>query len=205
MIERLIEVAENEIGVCEPKGDDKYIAYYNKVGGMKFNMNVAWCAIFVTWCKAMAGIGKDIIPDFASCDVGLKWFRDRNLWKISRAYGGSYIPKKGDIVFFSSKYNQQDSTHVGIVTKLSGNALCTIEGNTSNKVGARSYSVASKYILGYGVPMYKKNELYIVEKGDSLWSIAKKELGSGAKYKKLMEINNLTDTKIYPGQELYLP
>ena len=62
MIEKLIEIAVGEIGKSEPKGDDKYIKYYNETGGMSFNMNVAWCAIFVTWCKAMAGVDKSIIP-----------------------------------------------------------------------------------------------------------------------------------------------
>lgn len=206
MIDKLIEVAEGEIGVCEPKGDDKYIQYYNKTGGMSFGMNVAWCAIFVTWCKAKAGIDKKVIPHFASCDLGKEWFEKRGLYKKSRAYGGDYQPKKGDIIFFSSGYTQKDSTHVGIVTGLSGNAVSTIEGNTSNKVGRRSYSVASKYIIGYGVPEYVKLcDIYTVKKGDSLWNIAKALLGSGRRYAEIMELNNMEDAKIFPGDVLYLP
>lgn len=206
MIERLIEVCEGEIGVCEPKGDDKYIKYYNETGGMNFNMNVAWCAIFVTWCKARAGIDKSVIPHFASCDLGKEWFEKRGLYKKSRAYGGEYQPKRGDIVFFSSGYNEKDATHVGIVTSLSGNALSTIEGNTSNTVARRSYSVASKYIIGYGVPEYVKQlNTYTVKKGDSLWRIAKEVLGSGARYTEIMDVNYMEDTKIFPGDVLYLP
>lgn len=209
MIDKLIEVAKGEIGVCEPSGDDKYITYYNKVGGMNFSMDVAWCAIFVTWCKGMAGIGKDIIPDFASCDMGMNWFKKNNLWEKSRAYGGEYEPKAGDIVFFSSKYDENDSTHVGIVTGLSGNAVLTIEGNTSNKVAKRSYSVASKYILGYATPAYakceEKHDTYTVKKGDSLWKIAKEKLGSGTRYVEIMKLNNMENSVIYPGNVLYLP
>lgn len=206
MIDKLIEVCEGEIGVCEPKGDDKYIKYYNETGGMDFNMNVAWCAIFVTWCKAMAGIDKSIIPHFASCDMGKEWFEKRGLYKKARAYGGDYAPKKGDIIFFSSGYTQKDSTHVGIVTSLSGNAVSTIEGNTSNRVARRSYSVASKYIIGYGVPEYNEGyDTYTVKKGDSLWKIAKEVLGNGMRYSEIMEINNMEDAKISPGDSLYLP
>lgn len=206
MIEKLIEIAEGEIGVCEPKGDDKYIKYYNQTGGMGFGMDVAWCAIFITWCKAMAGIDKNIIPHFASCDLGKEWFEKRGLYKKSRAYGGSYEPKRGDIIFFSSGYKENDSTHVGIVTSLSGNAVSTIEGNTSNAVARRSYSVASKYIIGYGVPAYIECcDVYIVKKGDSLWKIAKEILGDGRRYVEIMALNNMEETTIYPGDKLYMP
>lgn len=44
---------------------------------------------------------------------------------------------------------------------------------------------------------------YIVKKGDSLWSIAEKQLGSGQKYTDLMKMNNLSkDSVILPGQKL---
>lgn len=206
MIEKLIEVALNEVGVSEPKGDDKYIKYYNSTGGMSFSMDVAWCAIFVTWCKAMAGIEKSIIPHFASCDLGMEWFRKNGQWQKSRGYGGDYTPKRGDIIFFSSKYTENDSTHVGIVTGVSGNAVLTVEGNTSNKVAARSYSVASKYIIGYATPAYTcEEEGYTVKKGDSLWSISKKLLGKGSRYKEIMEANNMQSTQIFPGEVLIIP
>ena len=47
---------------------------------------------------------------------------------------------------------------------------------------------------------------YTVKKGDSLWNIAKKELGNGTKYKEIAKINNLANPNlIYPGQVLRLP
>lgn len=48
IIETIIRIAKGEIGTCEPSGDDKYIQVYNALAGTKFNMSVAWCAIFVT-------------------------------------------------------------------------------------------------------------------------------------------------------------
>lgn len=206
MIDKLIEVCEGEIGISEPSGDDKYIKYYNETGSMCFGMNVAWCAIFVTWCKAKAGIDKSIIPHFASCDLGKSWFEKRGLYKKSRAYGENYVPKRGDIIFFSSKYTQSDSTHVGIVTSVSGNAVSTIEGNTGDKVARKSYSLMSKYIIGYGVPEYTKgNETYVVKEGDSLWRIAKTVLGKGSRYSEIMALNNMEDSRIYPGETLFMP
>lgn len=206
MIDKLIEVCEGEVGVCEPYGDDKYIKYYNESTGAAFDTNVAWCAIFVTWCKAKAGIDKSIIPNFASCDAGKAWFEKRGLYKKSRAYGGYGMPKKGDIIFFSSEYTQADATHVGIVTGVSGNAVSTIEGNTSNKVARRSYSIASKHIIGYATPRYQNcYNTYIVKKGDSLWRIAKEQLGKGIRYTEIMKLNNMEETVIYPGEELLMP
>ena len=46
---------------------------------------------------------------------------------------------------------------------------------------------------------------YTVRKGDSLWSIAVKELGKGSRYKEIMTLNGLTTTFIYPNQVLKIP
>ncbi len=154
MRDKIVKVAEGELGVCEPSGDDKYIKYYNSIAGGSFAMTVAWCAIFVTWCKSMAGIATSIIPHFASCDVGKQWFEKKGQYKLAKAYGGTYTPVKGDVIFFSSKRTQADSTHVGIVTGVSGSTVNTIEGNTSDKVARRSYALSDKTIIGYGVPAY---------------------------------------------------
>ena len=44
-----------------------------------------------------------------------------------------------------------------------------------------------------------------VERGDTLWAIASKHLGSGAKYKQLAAINNIPNPDlIYVGQKIYL-
>lgn len=46
---------------------------------------------------------------------------------------------------------------------------------------------------------------YIVKKGDTLWSIAKKLLGDGNKFKEIQKANSLTDTVIYPNMVLEIP
>ena len=47
---------------------------------------------------------------------------------------------------------------------------------------------------------------YTVKKGDTLWNIAKKELGNGSRYKEIAELNNIANpNKIYPGQVFKLP
>lgn len=217
IIEKIISIAKAEIGTCEPTGDDKYIKVYNALSGAGFNMAVAWCAIFVTWVMYTAGVAKSIVPYFASCDVGMNWFKKKGLWKNAKAWGGNYTPKVGDVIFFSGTYNQNDSTHVGIVTGVSGNTVHTIEGNTSDAVHERSYALDNKYILGYGCPEYGVEvvteqssptsgyDTYTVKKGDTLWGIATKYLGNGAKYKEIMTLNSLTSTTIHTGLVLMIP
>lgn len=49
---------------------------------------------------------------------------------------------------------------------------------------------------------------HTVEKGDTLWAVAEKTLGNGARYKEIFEANKpmLTDPdRIYPGQVLRIP
>lgn len=47
--------------------------------------------------------------------------------------------------------------------------------------------------------------LYIISKGDSLSSIAQEYLTSPSRYREIMRVNNLTDTKIRVGQIIKIP
>lgn len=48
-------------------------------------------------------------------------------------------------------------------------------------------------------------ETYTVLKGDTLWGIASKKLGSGARYKEIKTLNGLSSDTIYSGQKLKMP
>ena len=150
MIEKLLRKAISFLGVSEPTGDDQFIEYYNKLTGAGFSMMVAWCAIFVTVIARMVGIPTSIIPTFASCDVGANWFRNKKRYEKAKYYGGNYTPKRGDVIFYSSKHTQNDSTHVGYVVSVTGDTIKAIEGNKNDAVGYRTIKVSDKYILGYG-------------------------------------------------------
>lgn len=51
----------------------------------------------------------------------------------------------------------------------------------------------------------KPQRTYTVKSGDTLWGIAKKELGSGARYTEIVKLNGLKTNTIYSGQVLKLP
>ncbi len=160
-IEDLISVATTQIGYTEGNtssqtggttgGSGNYTKY-----GKWYGINPgAWCAMFVSWCANQAGISSSIVPKHASCDIGMQWFQNNSKWKWSKALGGSYTPKRGDIIYFRTNTSiTYDSTHVGIVYAADSSTVYTIEGNTSNKCARKSYSTSSAYILGYGTPAY---------------------------------------------------
>lgn len=141
MAKDIVDVAIGEIGYKE---EGNNLTKYGKWYGMN---GAAWCHMFVSWCANQAGVKTSIVPKTASCSSGMNWFKKKNLFK----YKGKYTPKRGDIIYFCSA----GSSHVGIVEKVSGNTVHTVEGNTSNKVARRSYSLSAAKITGYGVPKYE--------------------------------------------------
>ena len=46
---------------------------------------------------------------------------------------------------------------------------------------------------------------YTVQLGDTLWKIAQAQLGSGSRYREIMELNGLTSEALTPGQVLRIP
>jgi hypothetical protein len=136
----MIEIAESQIGNV---GGETYWRWYG------FSSRVPWCACFVSWVADQAGfIEAGIIPRFSSCSAGEQWFRSSGQWQDN-----GYTPAPGDIIFFDW---DGDGTpdHVGIVERVEGNIVHTIEGNSSDSVRRRSYSLDNHRIHGYGVPIY---------------------------------------------------
>ena len=140
---KVLEIAKQELGVAEPRGDDKYIRWYNGITGADFAMNVAWCAIWVSWVLRAAELPDELCPNFASCTACMKWAKKNGVWKDN-----DYSPLPGDLIMID--WNGKGSpTHVGIVTDTNSVTVFTIEGNTSNKVAERSYDRDNAQILGY--------------------------------------------------------
>ena len=114
-----------------------------------FGSRVEWCACFVSWCADQCGyIDAGIIPKFALCSDGAKWFDARGQFQ-----DGSYVPMAGDIIFFDWGANG-DVDHVGIVEYTENGVVHTIEGNSGDSCRRRSYVIGNNEIYGYGVPVY---------------------------------------------------
>ena len=78
----------------------------------------------------------------------MNWFKAEGLWQDS-----NYIPSKGDIIFFNWDGDEL-SDHVGIVEKVEGDVIYTIEGNSNDMCREQTYLINSNNIFGYGTPMY---------------------------------------------------
>ena len=171
-VNKLIEVAESQIGYLEKKSnsklDDKtanagsgnYTKYNRdmRAWAQSAGINDQWCQNFVDWCFVTAfGLtdAKRLIYTFTNyTPTGSNAFKKHGRY-IKRGQG---TPKRGDVIYFYSSSKGRIG-HVGIVYKVSGKTVYTIEGNTSGAsslvtngggVRKKSYSMSSSYIDGYG-------------------------------------------------------
>lgn len=157
----IVGVARTQLGYKENGVGTKYGYWY-----IPSFVNQPWCAMFVSWCANQAKIPTTQIPKFAACTLGMQWFQSQKRWYNSKYFGGTYTPKKGDIVFYCDAGVQSYSSHVGIVLGTNGNYLHVIEGNSTNAsvcefTNNSSRTLSSSYVIGYGHPKYStiaKNE-----------------------------------------------
>ena len=116
-----------------------------------------WCATFVNWCLNQAHV------DYAYGEMGCqRWIEDflipQGLYQKSIAHGGTYTPKPADLIFFDWDKNGYWSDHIGIVLYTTSTTVFTIEGNTSDNVGLKSYPLKDAQIVGYGTPKYNEGD-----------------------------------------------
>ena len=128
--------------------DQKYPNWYN---GKK--NGYAWCDMFVDWCfltafgyqKALALLCQPEKSCGAGCTYSLRYYKAKGQFHTSN-------PQPGDQIFFGTSLD--NATHTGIVESVDNKQVHTIEGNTSDQVARRNYSLTNSRILGYGRPAY---------------------------------------------------
>ena len=150
---RVISIANAEVGYHE-HGENwtKYAADLDPLGitwGDK--QNLAWCGEFVLWSFWKAFGVSDALQMLCSgnpssiplCSDGAQYFKDARRWSSS--------PEEADVIFF---YYGGNINHTGIVERVSGGVVYTIEGNSSDQVARRSYALGDGKIAGYGRPRW---------------------------------------------------
>ena len=120
--------------------------------GYKVKTTDSWCATFIS-AIAVKLQCTDIIPTECSCQKMIEKFKAIRRWTENK----NRVPNVGDIVFYDWKGDGW-SDHVGIVINVKDNKITVLEGNYQNKVARRVIEVNSKYICGYGVPRYDKED-----------------------------------------------
>ena len=98
----------------------------------------------------------------------------------------------------------------GIWQKSDKGCIDGISGNVDLNVAYKNYSeiMKSKGLNGFSKSNNSENRNYFnytVKKGDTLWAIAQRYLGSGYKYKEIKDLNALNSDMIYAGQTLKIP
>ena len=167
-VEKVLGIARAEIGYREKNSasglDDqtanagggnytKYARDLDRIPGFYNGAKngYAWCDVFYDWLlyKAFGTIlAKRLLcqPDDsagAGCLYSALYFRQAGQFHTKD-------PQPGDQIFFT--YTVGEVSHTGIVESVSKTTVTTIEGNTSDSVARRSYSINSGTIYGYGRP-----------------------------------------------------
>ncbi|MBR4870107.1 MAG: LysM peptidoglycan-binding domain-containing protein, partial [Oscillospiraceae bacterium] len=97
---------------------------------------------------------------------------------------------------------------------IKGGKTCVLLGKKIKKSGGEAVAGVNTWTAvdnltivsgGSTTTETKQQRTYTVKSGDTLWGIAKKELGSGARYTEIVQVNGLKTTTIYSGQKLKLP
>lgn len=251
---KVIDIALAEVGYLEKEtnaqldsktgnaGDENYTKYARDLAELNFyngrKQGAAWCDVFVDWCFVQAygkaaALALTCQPTKAAnnCGAGCKY--SRQYYQSKGQLHSS--PQAGDQIFFYSS-DKSSISHTGLVEKVDGSKVYTIEGNTSGSSGVvangggvfkKSYALSYARIAGYGRPAYGTQTVkeessqtasnasqsasstqaaeyitYTVKKGDSLWEIARKQLGNANRYKEIKTLNGLKSDNIKVGQVL---
>ena len=140
----IVEVARDQLGNV---GGEPYWSWYG------FTSRVEWCCCFVSWCANECGyIERGIIPSYSVVDDGVIWFKNKGQW-----LDGSEEPRPGMIIFFDWADDGlgDGGDHTGIVEKVEGGRVYTIEGNSNDACREKSYPIGYYEIMGYG--FYEQN------------------------------------------------
>lgn len=181
--DKVIDIALNEVGYVEKAtnsnldsktgnaGSGNYTKYARDLDKINFyngsKNGYAWCDVFVDWCfvevfgkkRALELTCQPEKSTGAGCGFSMNFYRAHNQFYSK--------PQAGDQIFFT------DGTsiyHTGLVYKVDGSKVYTVEGNTSNvnyvdgnggKVCKKSYPLGVSCIAGYGRPKYDKTTIEV--------------------------------------------
>ena len=125
---------------------DRIPGFYNtkKQGAM-------WCDIWYDWVLVEA-FGPEMAMQLlcqpagsagAGCSFSMSYYQQHGQFHLTD-------PQPGDQIFFT--YRPGEISHTGIVEKVDGETVTTIEGNTSDMVARRTYQLGDSRIAGFGRP-----------------------------------------------------
>nr|WP_269085629.1 CHAP domain-containing protein [Nonomuraea pusilla] len=141
--------ARRELGYKEKKGQfTKFGQWYaDRVQDPQYR-DAPWCDMFIAWAADKAGIS-DYVGQFAWTPSHAAWFIQQGAWTRQ--------PEPGALVFFDWRggKNYKGVDHVGIVERVDGKKIHTIEANVDGVWLKRKTRDTDK-VVGYGLPRVVK-------------------------------------------------
>lgn len=169
-IKKVLDLARSEVGYHEKASNSqlndktansgganwtKYAEYLDSFAGF-YNgpkNSFPWCDVFYDFLFVKTfglDIGRQMLCQplnsmGAGCLYSAQYYKEAGRWHKN-------APNPGDQIFFS--YSAGEYSHTGIVDAVGFDTITTIEGNTSDSVGRRSYNIGNPMIAGYGTPKW---------------------------------------------------
>ena len=147
-----VRIAHEEVG----NGPSKYREMFN-------DSSSAWCAMFVSWCAANAGIMTTL--DIAGCPSVYKtdkvscmrdFYEDNNRFTVpSLDPNDENYPRAGDIMFSL----EDGLSHVGIIVEVGTNYIKTVEGNVTMPNGQNGVAYETYDATFHNGPSYKLSHI----------------------------------------------
>ncbi len=203
----ILRLATAEVGYKEGANNS------NKYGAAFGGNYQPWCAYFISWLAQQAGILLDIIPQTGYVpDYHTKY-------RANFKKKAGYTPEPGDLIIFDFN-NNGTGDHVGIVEKVNGNTLTTIEGNTSSGnsgsqtngggVYRRTRYLSSSTTMGFWQPNYQEDNMQIrdlavkdLDTGNNI--IVKAGLQDNENFMRFRDVEKLAPVKIGYDAEKKMP
>lgn len=179
---RILNIAKKEVGVKESPAGSNLVKYNTAYYGRAVQgSNYAWCAVFLWWVFKQAGLSNLYYggKKTAYCPALLDYYKQQG-----RIIKSDFKP--GDIVFFNFSGGKTPK-HVGIIQKVNGNKLTTIEGNTGvgNDANGGAVMQRTRYtyqVVGVARPAYTpKSTTTATAGGKNTVEITLNVLKSGSK------------------------
>lgn len=211
--EKLLLIAAAEIGYKEKEsnaqlddsganaGDANYTKYARDLHAAGYyqasKQGFEWCDMFVDWCFLQL-CGSRAKAEEITCQTGLYGAGCEWSAKYYKQQGRFYTtdPEPGDQIFFNNY------AHTGIVEKIENGVITTIEGNTSNAVARRKYSIGSSRIDGYGRPKFDAVQKPVepVEKQEAAANLEIGDIVNFTGSRHYISANSGTGKKCSPGK-----
>lgn len=144
---------------------------YSKYGDLYQDPSESYCSYFISWSARQAGIPGTVINDardvdglfYDAQDAFVYFFAPKaaqvqaqKLKPASRTVQASYHPTPGDLIYLRWNDAKASTTfsHIGIVYRVDGDRVYTLEGAAGGSVDTRLYSLSNPAIMGYAKPRY---------------------------------------------------